>query len=319
MQVLMVGSVVQGELVVASGTTQAGWAGCLEGTMAAWAPFALDCDEFTPVCTLARDEVRPWAEAMQSRYGIRFNSIGIVGVAETNYHRAVFHQDGTDTAYANRPAVPVTMDHLRRFVGTGIEVILVNGGDVGAVAPTLVGELQAHFPTAWVHVDPHRNFQAIADDGQMVDRAWEWAPMLRAADSVFLTRSEAEATLQRTIVTHEDAMAALAELHRGGVRVAIIGLGRDGLVVLYPDGCREYLKAEAAEVVSHNGAGDALGLAFSMSVARSMSLSDAVRLANLYAGIVCGFDLFMSRAQHMGHTLAHAMEDTYGIRMPRTW
>ncbi len=91
-------------------------------------------------------------------------------------------------------------------------------------------------------------------------------------------RREAEELLGRKLPLDRDVAQAAGEIVAGGVEIAVISLGSEGLIAA--DGS-EVFKAEppAVEVASTVGAGDATVAGLAMALSRGDTLAEACRLA----------------------------------------
>jgi len=102
-------------------------------------------------------------------------------------------------------------------------------------------------------------------------------------------RSEAEA---ETGVSLDDESrlreAGRLLVERADAQVAVITLGADGVFAYERDGRVHRVAAEARSVYDVTGAGDTLVAVLGVALATGAAIGDAVRLANLAAGIVVG-------------------------------
>jgi sugar/nucleoside kinase (ribokinase family) len=110
-------------------------------------------------------------------------------------------------------------------------------------------------------------------------------PVIRAvaARCNWWTCNEREARLMTGAASPYDSIRRVAELvGRDGV---LVRLGRDGCLLLIWGHDVQHLPAESIEVVDTTGAGDAHTGAFMAALAVGMSPLDAVRTANVAAGV----------------------------------
>jgi sugar/nucleoside kinase (ribokinase family) len=110
-------------------------------------------------------------------------------------------------------------------------------------------------------------------------------PVMRAvaARCNWWTCNEREARLMTGAASPHDSIRRVAELvGRDGV---LVRLGRDGCLLLISGHDVQHLPAESIEVVDTTGAGDAHTGAFMAALADGMSPLNAVRTANVAAGI----------------------------------
>ncbi|MGA7909449.1 MAG: ribokinase [Candidatus Sulfotelmatobacter sp.] len=107
---------------------------------------------------------------------------------------------------------------------------------------------------------------------------------LAGLDYFVPNESEAESITGLPVRNVEDAKKCAAELASGGIRRAIITLGSNGSLVAGPDGS-EHLPAFPVKSVDSTGAGDAFIGSFAVFLGEGLPEREAVRRANLYAGL----------------------------------
>ncbi|MEZ6073437.1 MAG: D-glycero-beta-D-manno-heptose 1-phosphate adenylyltransferase [Pirellulales bacterium] len=108
----------------------------------------------------------------------------------------------------------------------------------------------------------------------------------RGATTMTPNRLETELATGRRITTPEDAAHCGRELcRRLGLQHAIITLDRDGMTVVEPDGRWELFPTRARAVYDITGAGDMVLATIGVCYAAGTSVPDAVRLANVAAGL----------------------------------
>jgi D-beta-D-heptose 7-phosphate kinase/D-beta-D-heptose 1-phosphate adenosyltransferase len=99
-------------------------------------------------------------------------------------------------------------------------------------------------------------------------------------------RLEAEAATGRRIVKAGDALAAGQQLcHDLETEMALVTLDRDGMMLMHRDGHGETFPTHARAVYDITGAGDMVMAMIGLCLAAGASAADAVRLANVAAGI----------------------------------
>jgi D-beta-D-heptose 7-phosphate kinase / D-beta-D-heptose 1-phosphate adenosyltransferase len=111
----------------------------------------------------------------------------------------------------------------------------------------------------------------------------------RGASLVKPNRRELQAASGRTLDSDAaiaDAARALMEAHEFGAM--LVTCGRDGMMLIEPDGKTLKLPAAAREVYDVSGAGDTVVAVLSAALAAGASLADAAELANTAAAIVVG-------------------------------
>ena len=102
----------------------------------------------------------------------------------------------------------------------------------------------------------------------------------------FFTPNETEAEFYTgiKITNDQEAKQAAEKLLNLGIKKVIITLGEKGL--FYSDGKEEIsLKANAVKAIDTTGAGDAFNGAFSVALANSLKIVDALEFSNKVAGI----------------------------------
>jgi D-beta-D-heptose 7-phosphate kinase / D-beta-D-heptose 1-phosphate adenosyltransferase len=105
-------------------------------------------------------------------------------------------------------------------------------------------------------------------------------------DVLIPNRAEAESVIGSKISSDAEAISAakqLQVLYR--VRAVIVKLDRDGMVLVDGENSGDVYPTRAREVVDVTGAGDIVLAIVGLCRAAGVSLSDAVRLANLAAGL----------------------------------
>jgi D-beta-D-heptose 7-phosphate kinase/D-beta-D-heptose 1-phosphate adenosyltransferase len=153
------------------------------------------------------------------------------------------------------------------------DIVLVSDYDKGVCTPELLQGVIAAARRLGVPVivDPLR--------GATYDQ-------YHGATTMTPNRLETELATGRKIETPEHAAAAGHELcQRLGLEHAIITLDRDGMTVVEPDGRWELFPTRARAVYDITGAGDMVLATIGVCYAAGASVADAVRLANVAAGL----------------------------------
>ena len=96
--------------------------------------------------------------------------------------------------------------------------------------------------------------------------------------------SEAEAITGMQVRNPEDAKKCAARLLSGGIRRVIITLGANGCLLAGREGS-EHIPAFPVKSIDSTGAGDAFIGSFAVFLAEGVAEREAVRRANLYAGL----------------------------------
>jgi len=107
---------------------------------------------------------------------------------------------------------------------------------------------------------------------------------LKDLDYFVPNESEAETITGLPVKTVEDAKKSAAKLVAGGIRRVIITLGANGSLLASRDGS-EHVPAFAVNSVDSTGAGDAFIGSFAVFLGEGIPEKEAVRRANLYAGL----------------------------------
>jgi ribokinase len=107
---------------------------------------------------------------------------------------------------------------------------------------------------------------------------------LEGLDYFVPNESEAETITGMPVRNLEDAKKCAAKLLSGGVRRVILTLGANGSLLAGKDGM-EHLPAFAVKAVDSTGAGDAFIGSFAVFLGEAVEEREAVRCANLYAGL----------------------------------
>jgi D-beta-D-heptose 7-phosphate kinase/D-beta-D-heptose 1-phosphate adenosyltransferase len=153
------------------------------------------------------------------------------------------------------------------------DALLISDYAKGVCTPKLLRQLiasarQANVP---VLVDPRR-------DGGF-DR-------YRGATLIKPNRAETAAATGQAIVTGDDARQAGQKLcRRLAIDIAVVTLDRDGMVLVRHDGSSELMPTTVRSVYDITGAGDMVLATLGACLAGGVSVEDAVRLANVTAGL----------------------------------
>jgi len=96
----------------------------------------------------------------------------------------------------------------------------------------------------------------------------------------------AEATNLPVTTDSEVEAAALVVMRQNKIGAVLVTRGALGMMLVRPDAAPVSLPAVAREIFDVSGAGDTVAAAFAAGVAMGMSMPDAMRVANVAAGIV---------------------------------
>lgn len=107
---------------------------------------------------------------------------------------------------------------------------------------------------------------------------------LKGLDYFVPNESEAETITGVSVKTVDDAKRSAAEFLNGGVRGAIITLGANGSLLAGGDGMH-HVPPFAVKSIDSTGAGDAFIGSFAVFLGEGLPEQEAVRRANLYAGL----------------------------------
>ena len=107
---------------------------------------------------------------------------------------------------------------------------------------------------------------------------------LKDLDYFVPNESEAESITGRPVKNVEDAKKCAEQLVAGGIRRVIITLGANGSLLAGRDVC-EHVPPFSVNSVDSTGAGDAFIGSFAVFLAEGVPEREAVRRANLYAGL----------------------------------
>ena len=107
---------------------------------------------------------------------------------------------------------------------------------------------------------------------------------LKDLDYFVPNESEAETITGGPVKNVEDAKKCAAELVAGGIRRVIITLGANGSLLASRDGS-EHVPPFAVNAIDSSGAGDAFIGSFAVFLGEGVPEKEAVRRANLYAGL----------------------------------
>jgi len=107
---------------------------------------------------------------------------------------------------------------------------------------------------------------------------------LKDLDYFVPNEHEAETISGMPVKTASDARKCAESLIAGGMKRVIITLGANGALIASCDGA-EHVPAFSVKAVDSSGAGDAFIGSFAVFLAEGMNETDALRRANLYAGL----------------------------------
>jgi len=107
---------------------------------------------------------------------------------------------------------------------------------------------------------------------------------LEGLDYFVPNESEAETITAQPVRNVEDAKKCAQKLLSGGVRRAILTLGANGSLLAGKEGM-EHLPAFPVKAIDSTGAGDAFIGSFAVFLGEGLAEREAVRRANLYAGL----------------------------------
>ena len=107
---------------------------------------------------------------------------------------------------------------------------------------------------------------------------------LSGLDYFVPNESEAETITGKPVRNLEDAKKCAETFLAGGVRRAIITLGSNGSLLATQEGM-EHVPAFSVKAIDSTGAGDAFIGSFAVFLAEGLPERQAVRRANLYAGL----------------------------------
>jgi D-beta-D-heptose 7-phosphate kinase / D-beta-D-heptose 1-phosphate adenosyltransferase len=163
-------------------------------------------------------------------------------------------------------------------------VLILSDYAKGVFADGLAAELiaTAHARGARVIVDPKAEFGRY-----------------RGADIITPNRRELVAVARSEVRPGEEVECARSLAQRFAISAVLVTLGKDGMVLIDPDGVAHTLPAVAREVFDVSGAGDTVAATLAAGLAAGAPLRDAAELANVAAGIVVG---------KVGTAVAHARE-----------
>ena len=153
------------------------------------------------------------------------------------------------------------------------QVLLISDYNKGVCTPQLL--------TAVFSAARDRGIPVIVDPARIPDYA-----RYRTATILKPNRGEAELASGLTIRSPRDAMAVgrrLCEKHL--VKAVVVTLDSEGMVVVPADGAGELVNTRPREVYDVTGAGDMTLAMLGLCQATGVTLSDAVHLANVAAGL----------------------------------
>ena len=108
--------------------------------------------------------------------------------------------------------------------------------------------------------------------------------LLADIDIITPNESEAELLTGIKVICEETALKAAEALHKRGVNIVIITMGAQGSFIL-SDEYSGVVPARKVDAVDTTAAGDTFNGALAVGLAKGMSISDAVKFANIAASI----------------------------------
>jgi D-beta-D-heptose 7-phosphate kinase / D-beta-D-heptose 1-phosphate adenosyltransferase len=127
----------------------------------------------------------------------------------------------------------------------------------------------------------------------------------RGADVITPNRRELVAAAAAEVRPGEEGECARGLARRFDIGAVLVTLGKDGMLLIDPEGAAHTLPAAAREVFDVSGAGDTVAATVAAALAAGAPLRDAAELANVAAGIVVG---------KVGTAVAHAREVAQALR-----
>ncbi len=107
---------------------------------------------------------------------------------------------------------------------------------------------------------------------------------LKDLDYFVPNETEAETIMESPVKNVEEAKKCAAKLVAGGIRRVILTLGANGSLLTGPDG-HHHIAPFEVEAIDSTGAGDAFIGSFAVFLGEGVPEKEAVRRANLYAGL----------------------------------
>ncbi|MBA4062192.1 MAG: D-glycero-beta-D-manno-heptose 1-phosphate adenylyltransferase [Isosphaera sp.] len=153
------------------------------------------------------------------------------------------------------------------------DVVLVSDYDKGVCTPAVLAKVVAAAKARGVRViaDPTRG----GDYGKYA-----------GCSAVTPNRLEAGLATGRTIATHDQALAAAAELRdRLGLEAGLVTLDKDGIAFAHRDGRSVVFPTRPRQVYDITGAGDMVMAALGLALAAGADYDAAIRLANVAGGL----------------------------------
>jgi rfaE bifunctional protein kinase chain/domain len=240
--------------------------------------------------------------------GARVTLFGVTGQDEAGAElRAMLSQRGIDSAHVSIAAGRPTTVKLR-IVAHDQQIVRIDDEDttpidaglaahvvkravrmMSRVDAVLVSDYAKGFATAPV---VSGIIAAAARHGKpvVVDPKGSDVERYRGATVLKPNRNELAVLTALPVRNHEETMHAARQLLQlaGPPTAIVVTEGKDGMTLLHPDAQEERFPSFAREVYDVTGAGDTALAALAVALAAGASLSDAVWLANLAAGLAVG-------------------------------
>jgi len=195
----------------------------------------------------------------------------LVGLAEHRHRQQILR---VDDEVVRPPAAP-NRDALLAFVAAALprcNVVCLEDYAKGVLAPDVCHTVIAAARSAGkpVLIDPARNGD------------WD-----KYSGATLLTpnRAELEVGVGHPLIDSELAAAAAELARRLSLSAMIVTLGRDGALLVHPDGSSRSFPTRPRAVYDNTGAGDAVLAMMSVALAAGAALEQTVPLANVAGGL----------------------------------
>ena len=193
----------------------------------------------------------------------------LVGLAQHRHPQKMFRLDTEDRTPLGDEAVDRLIASVEA-AAEGADALVIEDYHKGVCTPRLCREV--------IRIGSEAGIPVLVDPAALDDYS-----RYAGADAITPNRTEAERATGLSADSPSDLAEKLQRDH--GFGHVVLTLDRHGALLRHPDGREEVLPTRARSVYDVTGAGDVVLATLAAAVAQGASYADAVRLANLAAGL----------------------------------
>ncbi len=191
--------------------------------------------------------------------------------SETRSCINILASDGTSTEFLE-PGAPVSLDEVNQFIYKIND--LIEKSDVITISGSVPTGVENTFYADLITAIKEKGKQVILDtSGELLKNGIKSCPTLIKPNS-----EELEALLGISIHNREEVIEAAKKLHETGIEYVVVSLGSDGALLISKEGV---LHGKPPKITPINtvGCGDSMVGAFAVSLARKLTVEEALRYA----------------------------------------